>query len=1374
MRICRVIFYYFVRTLTSAFGLAVINIIYLGAGAWIFWLIESPNEQSRSVDLQTQRKTAVDAFYKAVDKKAPAAPNKEKELAGINKALSEFEVHLAAFYRKRTIIGTNTAINASAALWTEWGAVIYAYSVVTTIGWGNIVPGTLFGRMATIFYGFVGIPLVFTLSSEVGSFTGKMIRLFSHLVRRLTCATNQNAHDKSLNRAVYKTNDAAGDTTIRLETTAALDSGYNHIPHDDGPPFPPGSTFIAQTKHMQSYPMKTDFQLDEDIGAGDDFIANKNSNYLKSVASTMDFLLEISRDPHLWRDKDGKGEIPEQEKGLSFKKTGHGDLAVILEKPRYRLSTLKDAELLSKQLDRLPLEDFCRIMTFVGFDFEQEIIQRSVSEDEDLNRGSIFENTKRGGRRPKRRGREKKRERSKYRERLSDKDKMRKIFESTDVNGKLKKRKSNHPWNGLNDANVGAKERFEHTYTSQEENTEARKNTIDSTFSDESHMESENRMRTGLQCEERSLNDENALPENKTKGYLQPSSHFLGGGESGFQLIEENETRKSGHKNCLLDNICSVGIPLGGGDHLETGEETNISNIIIHRELCLGQSSRIPVSDENLGINSKYMHNSIQTGSISRCITNRQTATKHPFLIEDIESLRGKGRFSSVSCPALTACLPFDSFTEPVRAAIVETAAAKPYSLIPEECNDPPGSILRQINNTPGTSTDKSIDNNCIIDQAFQHTHNTITSSSTMGTSKRSFNFKHNDLNEMMVMLDDPKQSIGLQGKDYIETETNIRRSLNIKHRSAILDQTVESLNSFQEGLVILQKPASTLRKENTHSFELAQNSSGSQISGDTYTVRCEDVKGSFSFRSCDSRKDDNSLKSESESFRFHGSTNAPCQIPKLKEGGKLLSSKNMFRVMHRQTKMAAESANDGIEESKNIKEMKMESAYIQSPLRPISDTESKTPSMPEYRPASLNETEANIKEISNTRDHNPLIEETIDQFLSVADAIEIKALSAQIKRYGDSKVTNRSSHFSEIETSSKPMRSFGLGLSAEAVPSRVHGIESADFQLEDPVHHPRRLTKCQRWVEQNYPFICEKERQRAERGRNHPVKMSSMPQHPEICGKDSPYQQLNSLSRTHKTGTVLDKHEPRENRKLYRTDRRAYTVRWVERHNALVNPGQDFQPRYLKKSKVFSNEYPKHSAKRVGQMHRDLFDNIHNTAENSLEISHPTCSSTFTGRRMHNNTKDFFLINSVYKTKHLDKNVNKSKKDKTEKDKSGGNKKSKGKKKDKSGKRGEKEDRRRSRNKDKLKQKGESDKGSTKDRKKRGSKRGEKSQGIDAPKGEKRRDARGDKKRDRSASSRSRRKGGHRDRAKRGKSGSAGSGASTGRRRRRRDRSRR
>ncbi|CAL8248776.1 unnamed protein product [Lota lota] len=68
--------------------------------------------------------------------------------------------------------------------WDWPNAVVFAASIVTTIGYGNVAPKTAGGRVFCILYGLFGIPLCLVWISDLGSFFGDRAKRLSQVLIR--------------------------------------------------------------------------------------------------------------------------------------------------------------------------------------------------------------------------------------------------------------------------------------------------------------------------------------------------------------------------------------------------------------------------------------------------------------------------------------------------------------------------------------------------------------------------------------------------------------------------------------------------------------------------------------------------------------------------------------------------------------------------------------------------------------------------------------------------------------------------------------------------------------------------------------------------------------------------------------------------------------------------------------------------------------------------------------------------------------------------------------------------------------------------------------------------------------------------------------
>ncbi|XP_068195816.1 potassium channel subfamily K member 5a isoform X2 [Antennarius striatus] len=126
-------------------------IFYLSIGAAIFQVLEEPNWK-RAAERYRAGKERLLREYPCL---TPA------DLDRILEVVSD------AAGQGVTITGSKTFNN-----WNWPNAVIFAATVITTIGYGNIAPKTSAGRLFCIFYGLFGVPLCLTWISELGKFFG--------------------------------------------------------------------------------------------------------------------------------------------------------------------------------------------------------------------------------------------------------------------------------------------------------------------------------------------------------------------------------------------------------------------------------------------------------------------------------------------------------------------------------------------------------------------------------------------------------------------------------------------------------------------------------------------------------------------------------------------------------------------------------------------------------------------------------------------------------------------------------------------------------------------------------------------------------------------------------------------------------------------------------------------------------------------------------------------------------------------------------------------------------------------------------------------------------------------------------------------------
>ncbi|XP_059484986.1 potassium channel subfamily K member 18 isoform X2 [Neocloeon triangulifer] len=147
----------------SHFILISMVVSYCIMGAYTFQALEAKNEVARKVDIKYKRSNCTDRLWQLTQESDVLRQENWTERVIVE--LKEFEKDLLTAMKKHGWDGTE---NEEANQWTFSGALFYSIIVITTIGYGHIAPKTHWGKVVTIFYAILGIPLMLLCLSNIG------------------------------------------------------------------------------------------------------------------------------------------------------------------------------------------------------------------------------------------------------------------------------------------------------------------------------------------------------------------------------------------------------------------------------------------------------------------------------------------------------------------------------------------------------------------------------------------------------------------------------------------------------------------------------------------------------------------------------------------------------------------------------------------------------------------------------------------------------------------------------------------------------------------------------------------------------------------------------------------------------------------------------------------------------------------------------------------------------------------------------------------------------------------------------------------------------------------------------------------------------
>ncbi|XP_049864940.1 TWiK family of potassium channels protein 7-like [Pectinophora gossypiella] len=192
------------RAALSHVGLFVALMLYTGGGGLVFQALEYPAELAKQEFHRDRLLTERWNLIRFVSEQNANITDEQT----LQKSLSD---HLAVYERvleQASSSGLSLEIDlnfpAAEEKWSILQAVFFSSTVLTTIGYGNIVPETFWGRLFCIAYALVGIPLTLTVIADLGRVFATVVSVIAkHLPEMPRCCSKVTDANPAGQRSLY-------------------------------------------------------------------------------------------------------------------------------------------------------------------------------------------------------------------------------------------------------------------------------------------------------------------------------------------------------------------------------------------------------------------------------------------------------------------------------------------------------------------------------------------------------------------------------------------------------------------------------------------------------------------------------------------------------------------------------------------------------------------------------------------------------------------------------------------------------------------------------------------------------------------------------------------------------------------------------------------------------------------------------------------------------------------------------------------------------------------------------------------------------------------------------------------------------------------
>ncbi|CAM4781902.1 unnamed protein product [Rotaria magnacalcarata] len=204
----------FTAFMFSRVGLFFVMIGYVALGGWLFQGLEARNEQDMRRSMSEKLNSTL---YKLWDEILRVNPYPYHDKRGnftlyATEELEKFEATVIQQVQQGFDGRTRPGADPD---WNYFGAVLYAVTLVSTIGYGHITTKTVAGKIATVLYSAFGVPLMMLFVANIGSTMAKLFAFVFSRIKIIFCCRWRNKNKRvSLKKTPQQ---ADKETTIHID-----------------------------------------------------------------------------------------------------------------------------------------------------------------------------------------------------------------------------------------------------------------------------------------------------------------------------------------------------------------------------------------------------------------------------------------------------------------------------------------------------------------------------------------------------------------------------------------------------------------------------------------------------------------------------------------------------------------------------------------------------------------------------------------------------------------------------------------------------------------------------------------------------------------------------------------------------------------------------------------------------------------------------------------------------------------------------------------------------------------------------------------------------------------------------------------------------